>query len=112
MIDPFLIFFTDTMNLGEAIKTHRKKLGLSQGDLAQSCDITQSYLSMIEKNKKEPNLSTLKVLSEKLNIPLPVLFFKSLDDADIPESKKEAYGVVSESLNNLVNSLFFAENYD
>lgn len=112
MIDPFLIFLICIMNLGEAIKIHRKRLGLSQGDLAQSCGITQSYLSMIEKNKKEPNLSTLKVLSGKLNVPIPVLFFKSLDDADIPESKKEAYGVVSKSLDNLVNSIFFTENYD
>ncbi len=99
------------MDLGNAIKFQRKKLGISQGELAKSCEITQVYLSMIERNKKEPNLSTLKRLSEVLAIPLPVLFFKSLDESDIPEAKLEAYNLVSESLNNLVNSLFFPEPY-
>lgn len=97
------------MNLGDAIKTQRKRLSLSQGELAEAMGITQAYLSQIEKNKKEPNLSTLKLLSEKLDIPLPVLFFKSLDDADVPDEKKEAYGIINKSLNEMVNSIFFSE---
>ena len=98
------------MDLGEAIKTRRKKLGLSQGDLAKLCQITQPYLSMIEKNKKEPNLSTIKILSEKLDIPLPVLFFTSLEESDIPESKRQAYGIIENSINSLIDSIFLARD--
>ena len=97
------------MNLGDAIKTQRKRLNLSQGALAEAMGITQAYLSQIEKNKKEPNLSTLKLLSEKLDIPLPVLFFKALDDSDVPVEKKDAYGIINKSLNEMVNSIFFSE---
>lgn len=93
------------MNLGEAIKKQRKIVGFTQGELAEACHITQSYLSMIEKNKKEPNLSTIKILSEKLNIPIPVLFLKSLEESDIPESKRESFTLVSGTLNSLINSL-------
>lgn len=94
------------MNLGEAIKKQRKLVGLSQGELAHACHITQSYLSMIEKNKKEPNLATLKELSENLNLPVPVLFIKAMDVSDIPENKREIYNAISGSLDSLVNSLF------
>lgn len=94
------------MNLGEAIKKQRKLIGLNQSDLATLCGITPSYLSMIEKNKKEPNLATLKRMSEHLRVPLPVLFFRALDESDVPESKKDAYGVINKSLNNMVDSLF------
>lgn len=94
------------MDLGGAIKAQRKKIGINQGELAKLCDITQSYLSMIEKNKKEPNLATLKILSKNLGIPTPILFFMSLDESDIPDTKKDAYNVVSDSLESLVNSLF------
>lgn len=94
------------MNLGEAIRNQRKTLKITQSDLAKACEITPSYLSMIEKNKKEPNLSTLKKLSEKLELPLPVLFFKSLDSSDIPKEKRDAYNLVSDSVNNLINNIF------
>lgn len=99
------------MNLGEAIKKQRKAMGLTQSDLATRCGITPSYLSMIEKNKKEPNLATLKRMSEHLQVPLPVLFFRALDESDVPDSKKETYGVINKSLNNLIDSLFDSNNH-
>ena len=97
------------MNLGEAIKAQRKRLDVTQSELARACAITPSYLSMIEKNKKEPNLATLKRLSDKVQIPLPVLFFKSLDKQDIPESKRDTYNIISPSLDDLVNKIFLDE---
>jgi len=97
------------MNLGNSIKSARKKLQISQAYLADACGITQSYLSQIENNKREPNLSLLKIISEKLNIPLPILFFTSLDNEDIPEAKKEAFRLINTSLNNLITSIFISE---
>ena len=94
------------MNLGEAIKKQRKLIGLSQGELADACNITQSYLSMIEKNKKEPNLATIKELSEKLNLPVPALFIKAIDLSDVPENKREIYNAMSDTLDSLINSIF------
>lgn len=63
------------MDLGETIKSIRKQKGLKQNEFAQLCNITQAYLSQIENNLKEPNLSTLRVISNNLGIPLPILFF-------------------------------------
>ena len=66
------------MDLGKTIKKIRKQKRQTQGEFALSCGITQTYLSQIESNLKEPNLSTLKSISESLNVPLPILFFLSL----------------------------------
>lgn len=93
------------MNLGNAIKNQRKIIGMSQGELAKQIQKTQSYLSLIEKNKKEPNLSVLKEISEVLQIPLPILFFKSIEETDIKEDKKFIFN----SLDTIINSVFLDE---
>jgi len=93
------------MNLGNAIKNQRKIIGMSQGELAKQIQKTQSYLSLIEKNKKEPNLSVLKEISEVLQMPLPILFFKSIEETDIKEDKKFIFN----SLDAIINSVFLDE---
>jgi XRE family transcriptional regulator, regulator of sulfur utilization len=93
------------MDLGNTIKNVRKQRGIKQNALAEQCDISQTYLSQIESNSKEPNLSTLKKIAEKLRISLPILFFLSLDDNDIPESKKQAYLIISPTIKTLIGEL-------
>jgi XRE family transcriptional regulator, regulator of sulfur utilization len=99
------------MDLGNAIKQARKQRGLPQKAFAELCGITPGYLSLIESNQKEPNLSTLKTIGEKLNIPVPFLFFMALDSNDIKPDKKEAFDVLKPAINSMV-SKFFTENND
>lgn len=94
------------MNLGSTIRNIRKSKGFKQNSLAEVCKITQAYLSQIENNSKMPNISTLKVISEKLETPLPVLFFISMEDEDIPEHKREAYSLIAPSVKSLINEFF------
>lgn len=98
------------MNLGKTINNLRRKQGIKQGELAQRSNITQTYLSQIENNLKEPNLSTIKQISDALNIPLPYLFFLSMDESDIDESKREAFKIISPSVQSLVNEFFVKSN--
>lgn len=94
------------MDLGMKIKQMRKQKGLTQSSFASLCDITQTYLSQIENNQKEPNMSTLKRISEVLEIPLPILFFLSMDEEDVTPEKREAFKLVNPSVNSLVNEFF------
>ena len=94
------------MDLGIVIKNMRKQKKLTQGEFASLCGITQTYLSQIEGNLKEPNLSILKTISENLNIPLPILFFLSLNEEDIQPNKRQAFEVVGPSVKSLVNEFF------
>lgn len=94
------------MNLGLAIKNIRKQKGFKQNKFAELCHITQSYLSQIENNAKDPNLSTLRIISEKLETPLPVLFFLSMENSDVPEKKQQAFSMIAPSIKSLVNEFF------
>ena len=94
------------MNVGNIISKFRKQAGLSQGQLAEACEISQSYLSQIEKNRREPHMTTLKKLSEVLEVPLPVLLFLSVDEEDIPEQKRDAFKILFPSIKAFLVELF------
>ena len=97
------------MDLGTIIKNTRKQQRQTQNEFAESCGISQTYLSQIENNAKEPNLSTLKEISKNLEIPLPILFFLSLNAEDIPEEKRKAFEIVNPSVKSLINEFFRVE---
>ena len=94
------------MNLGNVIKNIRKQRGQTQEEFASLCGITQTYLSQIERNSKEPNLSTLKDISEAINVPLPILFFQSLTEDDVHPTKRKVFDDIKLDVNTLVNELF------
>lgn len=93
------------MNLGTVIREARKDKKYTQVDFAKLCKISQTYLSQIESNRKEPNISILRVIADNLNLPLPVLFFKALERNDISDSKKDVFDAISPSFNNLIKSI-------
>ena len=94
------------MNLGTVIKNIRKQKGQTQAEFASVCGITQTYLSQIEGNLKEPNLSTLKEISNNLDVPLPILFFLSLDENDVNPEKRKAFEIINPSVKSLVSEFF------
>lgn len=73
------------MDVGNRLKVARKKSGLSQRELAKLAGVTNSTISMIEKNSVSPSVSSLKkVLS---GLPMSLMeFFDSEDSSrvDIP----------------------------
>lgn len=46
----------------------------SQQDLARRARITPSYLSMIERGQRTPNLDTLTIVAKALGVPVAELF--------------------------------------
>jgi transcriptional regulator with XRE-family HTH domain/KaiC/GvpD/RAD55 family RecA-like ATPase len=60
-------------NLGDKIRTLRKKIGMTQKELAEQVGLTPSFISQLEKNLISPSLDSLLKLSEKLNTQ-PVYF--------------------------------------
>jgi len=94
------------MTIGEVIHQLRKKARISQGELADSCKISQTYLSQIETNKREPHTKTLRLISEKLGIPLPVVFFLSLTPEDVSVEKREAFKMLYPSIKAFITEFF------
>ncbi len=94
------------MDLGNAVKQIRQQKRIKQNWLAEKSGITQTYLSQIENNVKEPNISTLKIICENLNVPIPVLFFLAIDINDIAPEKRDAFKHLAPSINSMVTEFF------
>lgn len=97
------------MDLGNTINSIRKQKGIRQGELADRIGLTQTYLSQIENNKRDPNLATLKKIGDALSMPLPILFFLALDESDIPERKKVAFKLIGPSVKSMLSEFFVSD---
>ncbi len=98
------------MKIGEAIKHIRSEKGLSQKKFSELCDISQSYLSLIENNKKIPNMSTLEFMGKVAGVPLPVVLFLSMNEEDVSEEKRDLFNILSPSISKFIKEIFW--NYD
>lgn len=77
------------MNLGKAIRLCRVQKQLSQADLASMAGISVSYLSLLEKNKRDPNLSTVEGIANALEVPLSILVYLAMDSTEIKSISSE-----------------------
>jgi ribosome-binding protein aMBF1 (putative translation factor) len=65
--------FANSEDLGTRIAEQREKRGFKQYHLAKRAFISESYLSEIEHNKKNPSYNTLLLICEALQINISVL---------------------------------------
>lgn len=61
------------MNIGTKIKESRIKKNLSQKELADITGISQTYISKIEENKRQPTLSKVIKLANALDMSIESL---------------------------------------
>lgn len=59
--------------IGSQVRDYRKLAGLTVAELATAAQISTGMLSRIENGQISPSLNTLQLLSEALNVPLPML---------------------------------------
>src|SRR5690606_7027503 len=74
-----------TLDVGTRLKTIRKLKGLSQRELAKRAGVTNSTISMIEKNSVSPSVSSLKKVLG--GIPMSLVEFFSLESAQAQPRK-------------------------
>lgn len=79
------------------IEELRKKMGLSQEDLAKRLNMTQQRISAYEKGKREPDLETLKLFADFFNVSTDFLLGKT-DIRNIEQEFNFAYHKETEGL--------------
>jgi len=94
------------MLIGLTVKNIRKSKGLNQKDLAKGAGISQTYLSQLESDKKNPTKSTLEAISDMLEVPLPVICWLSLTELDVHQDKIDIYRKLKPTMDSIVNDLF------
>lgn len=55
----------------ENLRRHRERLGLSQEELADICNLHRTEISLLERCKRSPRLETIVILSRGLQLASP-----------------------------------------
>ena len=96
------------MNVGRAIRMCRARKNLTQAALASRCDLSESYLSLIEAGRRDPTLSTLEVVARGLEIPLSMLVFLAAEPDELSAMSSE----VKEKMSSAILALLQATTND
>lgn len=91
------------MNIGSAIQLVRTKRKLSQIDLASRAGISVSYLSLLERSKRDPALSTVEGIAKALELPIELLFFLGAEGDELGAMNKELAGQLAFTALELLN---------
>jgi len=86
------------MTLGTAIRRLRAAGGWSQKDFARRLEISPSYLSLIETDRREPALPLVRKIAEELGLPAAILFAAALAGA-------AAHGTNSQQVDGALDQL-------
>ncbi|MBW3702519.1 hypothetical protein C2U27_19910 [Bacillus aerophilus] len=62
------------LNVGAFVKKVRKEYFLTQEQFSMRLGVSNSYISKIERNKVNPSLKFLKILSKEFSVPLQNFF--------------------------------------
>ena len=65
------------MHIGNKIRRLRLQRGLTQEELADRCELSKSFISLLERDLTSPSLDTLSDLLETLGSDLPTFFAKA-----------------------------------
>lgn len=71
------------MNIGKAIKLCRIQRGLSQAELSEKSGLSISYLSLLERDKRDPSFSTIDTIAKSLQVPMVILTFMGSSQNDL-----------------------------
>jgi len=98
------------MNIGTAIRSIRKKLSITQYELAEKCELSQTSLSQIETGIKRPSQRTITKVCSVLDIPESIIYIVAMQESDVPASKRGVYELVYPSIKSLALQMVSSEH--
>ena len=93
------------MNIGKTIKALRKERGIRQIEMCKSLGVTQPYLSQIETGAKIPSAKVIGYICFLLRVPVPVLYWMSIEESDLGIDKTEVYRLLKPTIDEMINRL-------
>lgn len=94
------------MNLGESLRQVRVKKGFNQKSFCKKIGVSQSYLSLVERNKKTPSVEILKKISKGVGMPVAILWWFTFEENDVETEKVEKFRLLKPSIDNLITEIF------
>jgi transcriptional regulator with XRE-family HTH domain len=59
---------------GQRVREARRKMGLSQEDLALACELDRSYIGSVERGERNISLVNIHKIAAALRVPIKELF--------------------------------------
>lgn len=100
------------MDIGEKIKAHRKRVGLSQKELGQKLNVSQQHIAQYESGKRTPKLDTIQKIATALNISVNDLLESPLDDSPLYQVLKNVDYSDSPVSRNFINAQLTVQVHD
>ncbi len=72
----------DYKRLGQRIREERRKLNLTQAELAEAVDISDTYMGAIERSERSLTLDTLVRLVNRFGVTVDYMLADSVSDND------------------------------
>lgn len=69
-----------TSVLAANLRSHRRRMQLSQEALAERCGLHRTYVGSVERGERNVTLSSLEVLARALGVSVPELLTPRSDD--------------------------------
>ena len=76
--------------LAKNLRENRKRLGITQAELAEKADISTNFVAMIELQHKFPAPETLEHIAEALGVGIPELFAVQASPEEAMEKLQQA----------------------
>lgn len=90
------------MDLGGTIRQCRTLQKKTQAQLADAAGVSVSHLCLLEKNKREPSITTVESIAKALDIPLSVLVFLAAEKEKVTELEAEHVEALSKNIMELM----------
>lgn len=68
--------------VGKAIRTLRARKGVSQKELAERAEITPSFLSLVEGDRRDASIKVIERIAAALEVSPEVLFWEAVELPD------------------------------
>ena len=90
--------------MGRAIKRIRLAAGLSQRELAEKLAVDPTYISHLERDRRDPSVRLLKRLAAVTEVPVGSLLVVALWD-QLDSSERAAFQPVVSAITNLAGAV-------
>jgi transcriptional regulator with XRE-family HTH domain len=88
------------LSLGAMIKRLRAASGLNQRQFAEKLEIHPTFLSHLEKNRRDPSVQLLRRMAATLNLPVGLFLALALW-TELPADQRELYQQIVQRLIDL-----------
>lgn len=80
-----ILISTQLPSLGDKIRQFRKAQALTLAELAESCGISTSFLSQIERDQANPSVATLHTIAQTLGLTMTAFFDSPEPSTELPQ---------------------------